>query len=392
MLIKSANKLYQVLQAGPWQGLQEVQTQDIAEPVNRWTGPKRTIAQHQQALSFLAWTHKEFKDEAMVHWFLNESEGRWQPMVLPQRGIGMTVRVLEDHANYIPTFQRLGAGWELMGTDHHHCSASAFQSGTDHADEKGKEGLHLTLGNMDKELHSLHARSSFRQTIRPVFLVDWYELPASYDILPLDLKEKALQHLLCLPTNAEFPEWWKENVIKTTGTVTVYDTRSQARSSNNNYASGTYTSKRLKGELEDFMKTFKMDVFQLAEWLEKLRSNNHLMELLKALGWCYSDIDDAWEATEDMLKEQVDLEDEELALVETDAQGNPVLDKDGNYILKDTDLEDEQSSFDPDAEGCDSFEEYQAKKRGNKALQDYQTQLLQDIADSDERVTGWYGD
>ncbi len=31
---------------------------------------------------------------------------------------------------------------------HHHCSASAFQSGTDEENERGQDGLHITVGRM----------------------------------------------------------------------------------------------------------------------------------------------------------------------------------------------------------------------------------------------------
>lgn len=336
MLIRTKDdKIYQVLQAGPWQGLQEVKVDKIEEPVNRWTGPKRTLAQHRQVLSFFAWTYKEFKDEAMVHWFLNTQEGRWEPMVLPQRGVGMTVKILEDHANYIPTFQRLGTGWEIGGTDHHHCSGSAFQSSVDHTDEKGKEGLHITIGDLGKDRYSIHSRSSFRHTIRPVFLSDWYEVPAELQCLPLDIQEQALEFLLCVPSAVEFPEWWKENVIRQTSTVTVYDTRKNTTTGHWSYSgSGSYASNRLRTELEDFRKEHSMGMWDFHDWLEKLRSNEHLMGLLKALSWCYSDIDDAIELTEAELKtgaydEEVE---DELDEILVDSSGNPILDKNGDFI------------------------------------------------------------
>jgi hypothetical protein len=361
---KGDNKLFQVLQVGPWQGLTEVNVQELENPLNRWVGGKRTLAQHQQALAFLDWTYKETKSEAMVHWFYHEGTLAWQPVVLPQRGVGMTVKVLEDHAQYVPTFERLGAGWEIMGTDHHHCSASAFQSGTDHADEKGKEGLHLTIGGLGSEKYSLHARSSFRQTIRPVLLTDWYHLPDAFQLLPLDLQEKAMQHLLCLPANVEFPEWWKENVIRydASRTVVVYDTKSKSSQwAGYDNRGGTYISRRLKHELEDFRKTFKMDIWSFYDWLARLQDNEHLMALQKHLSFCYSDIDDAVECIEEELKENnYELEDEDIVV---DAKGDPLVDADGDFVRKeDTELE------------------------------RHHQQLVQDIADSDERVTGWYGD
>ena len=46
----------------------------------------------------------------------------------------------------------------MFGTVHHHCSTSAFQSGTDEADETNREGFHFTIGNLDKEDIDIHFR------------------------------------------------------------------------------------------------------------------------------------------------------------------------------------------------------------------------------------------
>ena len=331
MLIRTKdNKHYQVLQVGPWQGLQEVKVDEVETPVNRWTGPKRTLEQHRQVLSFFAWTNREFKDEAMVHWFLNEEQGLWEPMVLPQRGVGMTVKVLEDHELYVPTFQRLGRGWEIKGTDHHHCSGSAFQSSVDHSDEKGKEGLHITIGNLGATKYSIHARSSFRQTLRPVFLTDWYEVPEALHSLPLDIQEQALEHLLCVPSDVEFPAWWKENVIKQQRQVVVYDTSKRSTGVTSQWGGTPYTSNRLKNELEDYCKEMGWTMWDLHEFLEALKENKELINLLDSLKWCYSDIDDACEWVEKALKSGEYDGDDENVLV--DSNGEPILDKDGNFI------------------------------------------------------------
>lgn len=308
MIIKAKDKLYEALQAGPWHGLREVKVEEIDTPVNRWSGPKRTLEQHRQVLAFFAWSYEETKSETMVHWFVNLEQNRWEPMVLPQKGYsGMTVKLLEDHENYIPTFQRLGAGWEMMGTDHHHCSYSAFQSGTDHADEKGKEGLHLTIGGLGSQKYSLDSRSSFRQTIRPVLLSDWYEVPEPLRELPVTIQEQALQHLLVQPAvGVSFPEWWKDNVIKVQA-VTVYNTNQHPASQ---YTGGTvyknrHSTTRLKGELEDFRKSFNMNYTELYEWLLELNTNQHLVELLKLFNYTWADLEDSVECVEEMIQEKI---------------------------------------------------------------------------------------
>ena len=41
-------------------------------------------------------------------------------------------------------------GFEIAGTIHSHCDFSAFHSGVDDNDEQNKDGLHITIGNVDK--------------------------------------------------------------------------------------------------------------------------------------------------------------------------------------------------------------------------------------------------
>lgn len=45
--------------------------------------------------------------------------------------------------------------WNCVGTIHSHCNFSAFHSGTDTADESTFDGIHLTIGHVDREEFSL---------------------------------------------------------------------------------------------------------------------------------------------------------------------------------------------------------------------------------------------
>ena len=319
---KGAETLLQVIQAGCWQGLVPLKPDEIVEvenPLNRWTGPKRTILQHQQVLSFFEKQYAEHKNEAMAHWFVNEERGEWQVLVLPQRGMGMTVNILADHELYIPTFQRLGPGWEPMGTDHHHCDSGAFQSGTDHKDEQTKEGLHLTIGGIGKERYTLDARSSFRQCIMPVRLTDWYELPPEYASLPGYLQEQILKHLLTTPANVEFPDWWlgqiipyrqQQNIIYGYGQGNigvntpsslwhkengkwVNDKSEQwalSRADDTRLAKASAWDDRVDEAVAKFMSDHELTIDQMDDWLVKLQENGTLMDLLDVMDEAYCDI------------------------------------------------------------------------------------------------------
>lgn len=218
MFVKTKDsKLFQAIEAGPWIGLAPVAVNEVkTDPVHRWRGRKISIDLWQDITAFFEWSYSETKSETVVHLFYHPEEG-WDALVLPQRGYtGMTIKLIDDHENRIPTYQRLGAGWDLMGTVHHHCQGSAFMSSVDRADEKGKEGLHITVGYVGKEKYDLDCRASFRGEIMAVRLTDWFQLPSDApDWIPDEVLSTCLEAVLKKPkSDSAFPEWWKENVIK----------------------------------------------------------------------------------------------------------------------------------------------------------------------------------
>lgn len=329
MFLKSKeNKLFEVLEAGHWHGLSPVEVTEIESPVNRWTGPRRTLAQWHEVLAFFEWSYATHKSEAMVHWFLGES-GQWLAAPLPQRGVGMTVKLLDDHPQYAPTFERvvqaIGPA-EIMGTDHHHCSSSAFQSRTDHSDETGKEGLHITVGGVGSgKPYSLHARSSFRRQIMPTCLGDWFEAPQMPPGLSPALQNAILLEVLShqAPEGTTFPEWWKEQIIPYVTTATVWShsngtsnhgyqgyqghwTHGQGHNANGGHRSSGRGN--ISGWLEDdilrLCSEFNMPLTGFAAWLTKLTKNVHLVALVKGLATSRSDLSDAIEATYGLIHDE----------------------------------------------------------------------------------------
>lgn len=216
-IVKSKDKLFQVVDAGPWHGKMEVKAVDVAVPCHRWSGHLIPLSLFAQAQSFCEWSYAETKSESMVNFFYHQELG-WRFIVLPQQGYtNMSVKLLHDHPNRIPTYQEhLGDGWEPMGSLHHHCSSTAFQSHTDQSDEKTKEGLHITLGHIGAKEYSIDLRASFRQTMTPVVLSDWFEVPEEVAaILPTKFHGEFLETILQTPPkDRSFPDWWKVNLIK----------------------------------------------------------------------------------------------------------------------------------------------------------------------------------
>lgn len=302
-LIRDKDKLYQQVEAGPWQGLAPIKATE--GPIqHRWTGPKRTIEQHRQVLAFLEWSHQTHKSEALVYWLVNGE--RWQPFAPPQEGRGMTVKVVEDHPDYRASFTRAGLeGGELMGTDHHHCSCSAFQSGTDSHDELSREGLHLTVGDLGKPSYSLHGRSSFRQLITGIDWSEWFAVPEEYRHFPAGVQAVILPHLLtaavpsCIP-GQDFPEWWAENYL-TPYTPPAWTPAKQA----------TFYSSP-KDDLQEFCAKRGMSAQELVEWVAHLRALDGFDDIVDVAVFNYLDLRELEQEAEKLARQ------EELQALRTD--------------------------------------------------------------------------
>jgi len=106
-----------------------------------YTGPKFDPEMWHQVLSFFRWTHKEMDSESQVRLYVNIKLGRWGAWAFPQEArTGMSAREIatpETPEQAVARFASWGSepsgDWLYFATVHHHCSASAFQSGTDEA-------------------------------------------------------------------------------------------------------------------------------------------------------------------------------------------------------------------------------------------------------------------
>src|ERR1043165_1254930 len=111
-----------------------------------YTGPRFAPEMWQQVLSFFRWTFKEMKSESQVRLYVNTKLGRWGAWAFPQEArTGMTAREIETRetpeqaAARFASWQSEPSGdWLYFCTIHHHCAASAFQSSTDEANERGQ--------------------------------------------------------------------------------------------------------------------------------------------------------------------------------------------------------------------------------------------------------------
>jgi hypothetical protein len=186
-----------------------------------YTGPKFTSLMWHQVLSFFRWTHKEMNSESQVRLYVNLKLGRWGAWAFPQEArTGMSAREIampetpEQAAERFASWDSEPSGdWLYFATVHHHCSASAFQSGTDEENERNQDGLHLTVGRMDAERHDLHARFYLNgNCFAPDLSRFWPIDPALAEQLPAAVWDEVARFQMGEKVVVDFPDAWRKNV------------------------------------------------------------------------------------------------------------------------------------------------------------------------------------
>ncbi len=192
-----------------------------------WSGPKISPAVWNEVLAFFKWTYDTTKSESQVRLYCNYRTREWKAWAFPQiRGTGMTTKELDDHPQTAIQRARFSDqdGWFYYGTVHHHCSTSAFQSGTDERNENNQEGLHITVGHLDRALFDIDARLYHAKTKITNMQIGWFwdvgnplegVSPMIAAMMPAHYKENFCKLQMGTPPAADlvFPEIWKENLI-----------------------------------------------------------------------------------------------------------------------------------------------------------------------------------
>ena len=196
--------------------------------VLNYKGPKITQALWWQILAFFRWTQEKWRSESQVRLFVNPITREWGAHALPQEAdTGMAARELADHprAHEHHTLYPNSAGWVYWGTVHHHCSAGAFQSSTDEQNERNQEGLHITMGFMDrKTAYDLHARFYIDGMKFDPDMTLFWQVTEEIVQKAADLKKYFSMNVdwasiarvqMCQPPPEDtvFPDAWRENVI-----------------------------------------------------------------------------------------------------------------------------------------------------------------------------------
>lgn len=169
------------------------------ELVLNYSGGKIDSNVWSQIKSFLQWTYTNSGGEGQIRLFYNPITCTWKAHPFEQfvsKGLSTDEKKDSDLSKKVVELM-LSQGYINNGTVHHHCSISAFQSGTDLADEIRQNGLHITLGYMDKDVYGYHSRATLRGICYSIIDSEWID--------ELDLSNIG---------DSSFPPEWKNYVVE----------------------------------------------------------------------------------------------------------------------------------------------------------------------------------
>lgn len=271
-------KIYEAFNDGHFSGDRLIDiTLPSRTPALAWVGGKIKADLWDQVKMFF---QEHAAHEVQVRLFYNINTKEWGVWAFPQRyNTGMVTNEIADHPRRAEGFARFPSeeGWRAMGTVHHHCSGNAFQSGTDTSDEVTQEGLHITLGNMDKPTFSIHARvcyitpgalapdgaliSRSCQAFYTADLVEWFEAPEGWfgERTPAAVQGTIIKAAITERVNSkvEYPPEWKQNlIIEATRTVSTVGFGNFGGSSGNVVSGGASKSTAAQKANTDSAATF----------------------------------------------------------------------------------------------------------------------------------------
>lgn len=219
----SGGQLYKMKDFGLFVTGELVKVRKAEDPLI-WKGAKLPLQLYFQILAFFHEAYEIHKAEQLIYLYYDVETpgGRWMLWAPPQFCVGMTVKSNHEAPEYKTQRELIPERYVQMGTFHHHCTGSAFASGTDKDDEADRDGLHVTIGGLGQKTQTakpltIDARVTFRGETRKTDILRWIELPEWLSELPPAMAQQVITGLLTypLPMNHEFPKEWLDNVKKT---------------------------------------------------------------------------------------------------------------------------------------------------------------------------------
>lgn len=131
-----------------------------------------------QILSLFRDVYQKYKGECNVILHYNPKRKRYRIDIPPQGVSGGTVEYRNGEETY--------KDYVRIGTIHSHASMSAFHSGTDHNDEINWDGLHITLGYMNRDYFNISCSvmaHGKRYMVNPEDYIEGIEM-GEFEIIP----------------------------------------------------------------------------------------------------------------------------------------------------------------------------------------------------------------
>lgn len=184
----------------------------------KYEGPKLTREVWNEILMFFKDTYDRTKSECQVRLYVNTTTRTWAAWAYPQklRSYMSTDELQTPEATAQREQFKSSEGWMYLGTVHHHCGASAFQSGADRQNETNQDGLHITVGKMDSPQYDIHVRFYLAGS---EFLPDLSEFWDIGDdarrMIPKEVHDIVARHQMTMPApdGTTYPAQWRENLI-----------------------------------------------------------------------------------------------------------------------------------------------------------------------------------
>jgi hypothetical protein len=193
------------------------------ETVCRWKAAPFPLKLWSEIYSFF---RSSPSDEVQVRLYYSEELKEWAAHAHPQAGAGLSTKELPDHAD-AGVRPDADPRFRLCGTNHSHCDIKAFQSGTDEANERSQDGIHITIGKIMSSPIDIHVRAyfsgwQFDVPLTELFgssqlplpaIPDGFDTPAVRSAME-DVRSKNHLELYFKPATIPFPDVWSANVIK----------------------------------------------------------------------------------------------------------------------------------------------------------------------------------
>jgi len=129
------------------------------------TAPRIPLDLVRKVTAWFKAVYRKYQSEAVGYLYYQPASGEWQFVPPTQTATGASAKYEEA-----PRLE----GWQVVGTIHSHGSMTAFHSGTDDADEKNFDGVHITVGRCDSvpEYSCSLVVQGKREVVDPSILID----------------------------------------------------------------------------------------------------------------------------------------------------------------------------------------------------------------------------